>query len=66
MSQKNDRGAHPEIRRRGPRGKNLRPKDLSVSPVAGKTLLEGFGYGVILFMGLVDLNRVRIITQSTN
>ena len=66
MSQKNDRGAHPEIGRGGPRGKYLRPTDLSVVPVAGKRLLKGFCYGVILFMGLVDLNQVLIITQSTN
>ena len=63
---KNDRGAHPEIGRGGPRGKHLRPTDLPVAPVAGKALLKGFFYGVILFMGLVDLNRVLIITQSNN
>ena len=63
---KNDRGAHPEIGRGGPNGKHLRPTDLLVVPVAGKALLKGFFYGVILFMGLVDLNRVLIITHSTN
>ena len=64
---KNDGGANPEIGRGGPNnGKHLRPKDLSVAPVAGKALLKGFCYGVILFMGLVDFNRVLISTQSTN
>ena len=66
MLSKNDRGAHPEIGREGPNGKHLRSTDLSVAPVAGKALLKGFFYGVILFMGLVDLNRVLISTQSTN
>ena len=61
---KNDRGAHPEMGRGGPNGKHLRPTDLSVAPVAGKVLLKGFCYGVILFMGLVDLNLVLISTQS--
>ena len=61
---KNDVGAHPEIGRGGPNGKHLRPTDLSVAPVAGKALLKGFCYGVILFMGLVDLNLVLISTQS--
>ena len=56
MSPKNDRGAHPEIGRGGPNGKHLRPTDLSVAPVAGKALLKGLCYGVVLFMGLVDLN----------
>ena len=66
MSPKDDRGSHPEVGRRGPRGKHLQPTDLSVAPVAGKALLKGFFYGVILFMGLVDLNRLLISTQSTN
>ena len=66
MSPKNDRGAHLEIGRGGPRGKHLRPTDLWVAPVLGKALVEGFCYGGILFMGLVDLNRVLISTKSTN
>ena len=66
MSPKNDRDAHPEIWRGGPNGKHLRPIDLSVYPVAGSALLKGLFYAVILFVGLVDLNRVIIITQSTN
>ena len=32
----------------------------------GNALVEGFFYGVILFMGLVDLNRVLISTKSTD
>ena len=66
MSHKNDRGAHPEIGRRGPRGKHLRPTDIWVAPVVGKAIVEGFCYGGILFMGLVYLNRVPISTKSTN
>ena len=66
MSPKNDTGAHPEIGRGGPRGKHLRPTDHWVSLVLGKALVEGFCYGGILFMGLVDLNRVLISTKSTN
>ena len=66
MSPKNDRGAHPEIGRGGTCGKHLQPTDLSVAPVAGKALLKGFFYGVILFMGLVDLNQLLISTQRTN
>ena len=49
-----------------PRGKHLQPKDISVAPVAGKVPLKWFCYVVILFMGLVDLNRVLISTQSNN
>ena len=47
-------------------GKHLWPTDLSVTSVAGKAILKGFFYGVILFMGLVDLNRVLISTQGTD
>ena len=56
MSPKNDRGAHPEIGRGGGRGKHLQPTDWWVVLVLGKALVEGFFYGGILFMGLVDLN----------
>ena len=56
MSHQNDRGSHPEIGRVGPCGKHLRQTDLWVDPVMGKALVEGFFYGDILFMGLVDLN----------
>ena len=66
MSPKNDRGAHQEIGRGGPRGKYLRPTGLWISPVPGKAQLKGFCCGVILFMGLVALNWVLISTQSTN
>ena len=66
MSPQNDRDADPEIGRVGPRGKHLRQIDLWVDPVMGKELVEGFFYGDILFMGLVDLNRVLISTKSTN
>ena len=66
MSPKNDRGAHLEIWRGGPCGKHLQPTDIWVSPVLGKALVEGFCYGGILFMGLVDLNQVLIITKITN
>ena len=66
MSPKNDIGAHPEIGRGGPHGKQLRPTDLWFAPVLGKALIEGFFYGGILFMGLVDLNLVLISTKSTN
>ena len=66
MSPKNDRGAQPEIGRGGPRGKDPPPTDLSVAPVAGRALIKGFCYAVILFMGLDDFNLVLISTQSTN
>ena len=66
MSPKNNRDAHPEIGRGGPNGKHLRPIDLSVDPVARKALLTVFFCGIILFMGLVDLNRGLISTKSTN
>ena len=66
MSPNNDRGAHPEIGRGGARGKDLRPTDLSVAPVAGRAPIKGFCYGIILFMGLVDFNLVLISTQSIN
>ena len=56
MSPQNDRGSHQEIGRVGPRGKHLRQIDLWVDPVMGKALVEGFFYGSILFMGLLDLN----------
>ena len=54
MSPQNDRGAHPEIGRGGPRVKHLQLTDLWVAPVLGKELVEGCCYGGILFMGLVD------------
>ena len=66
MSPKNDRGALPEIRGGGLRVKHMRPTDLWVAPVLGKALVEGFCYEGILFMGLVDLDRVLIITKITN
>ena len=56
MSPKNDRGAHPEIGREGPRGKHLQPTDLWVALFVGKALVEVFCYGGILFMGLLDFN----------
>ena len=59
-------GAQPEIGRGGPRGKYLRPIDIWVSPVVGNALVEGFCYGIILFMGLVDLNQILINTKITN
>ena len=66
MPPKIDKVANPEIGRGGPNGKHLRPTLLSVAPISGKALLKVFFYGVILFMGLVDLNRVLLSTQITN
>ena len=66
MPPKYDRGAHLEIGSRGTNGKHLQPTNLLVAPVTGKALLKGFFYGVILFMGLVDFNRVLTSTQSNN
>ena len=66
MSPQNYRGAHPEVGIGGPRGKHLRPTDLWVAPVLVKALVEGFFYGGILFMGLVDFNLVLVSTKSTN
>ena len=63
---KNDRGAHPEIGRGGPRVEHLQATDLWDALVLGKALVEGFCYGDILFMCLVDLNRGIISTKSTN
>ena len=66
MSPQNNRDTQPEIGRGGPRGKHLQPTDLWVAQVLGKALVEGFCYWGILFMGLVDLNRVIISTKITN
>ena len=66
MSPKNYGGAHPEIGRGGPRGKDMQPTDLWVSPVVGKALVEGFFYGGGLFMGLVYFIQLLIITKITN
>ena len=56
MSLKKDRGDHPEIGVGRPRGKHLRPTDLWIDLDVGNSLVEGFCYGGILFMSLVDLN----------
>ena len=66
MSPQNYRGAHPEVGIGGPRGKHLRPTDLWVAPVLVKALAEGFFYGGILFMVLVDLNQVLVSNKSNN
>ena len=54
-----------KIERGVPHGKHLWQTDIWFAPVIGKALVKGFFYGGILFMGLVDLNRVLIYTKST-
>ena len=66
MSPKNNMILTRKLGEGGPIKKDLQPTDLSVAPFLEKALLKIFCYGVILFIGLVDLNQVLISTKSNN